>query len=53
VTRDRGRFMQSALAPYVLATVHPSALLRAPPERRDEELARFVADLRKVAEVLD
>jgi DNA polymerase len=52
VTRDRGRFMQSALAPYVLATVHPSALLRAPPERREEEIALFVADLRKVAEVL-
>lgn len=53
VTRDRGRFVQSALAPYVTATVHPSALLRAPPERQADEIARFTEDLRKVAEVLN
>jgi DNA polymerase len=53
VTRERGRFLQSALAPYVLATVHPSALLRAPDEAREGEIARFVGDLRKVAEVVE
>lgn len=53
VTRDRGRFLQSALAPYVTATVHPSALLRAPPERQADEIARFTEDLRRVAEVLN
>ena len=34
VTRERGRLVPFALAPYALATVHPSALLRAPDERR-------------------
>ncbi|MCK6450113.1 MAG: UdgX family uracil-DNA binding protein [Alphaproteobacteria bacterium] len=52
VTRIRGRFMPSALAPYVMATVHPSALLRAPDDARAAEIARFVADMRKVAGVL-
>ena len=52
VTRERGRFLPSNLAPYVLATVHPSALLRGDPAQREEEIARFVADLAKVAAVL-
>lgn len=53
VTEQRGTFIQSAYAPYVTATVHPSALLRIPEaEDRHRELARFVADLRKIAEVL-
>ena len=53
VTRDRGRLVPSALAPYALATVHPSALLRAPDEEtRDREILRFVDDLRKVAAIL-
>ena len=52
VTRERGHFVQSALAPYVLATVHPSALLRAEDEQREAEIARFIEDLRKAASVL-
>jgi uracil-DNA glycosylase len=53
VTRDRGRFVQSALAPYALATVHPSALLRAPDEEtRHREIRRFIEDLRQVAAIL-
>ena len=53
VTKQRGEFVKSNLAPYVLATVHPSALLRAPDEEtRREEYARFVADLKHVAKVL-
>ena len=53
VTRDRGRFVQSALAPHALATVHPSALLRAPDEAtRHREIRRFVEDLRQVAAIL-
>ena len=52
VTRDRGRLVRSELAPYALATVHPSALLRAPDEQtRDREIRRFVADLRTVAAI--
>jgi uracil-DNA glycosylase family protein len=52
VTRDRGRLVPSALAPYAPATVHPSALLRAPDEQtRDREIRKFVEDLRKVAAI--
>jgi uracil-DNA glycosylase len=52
VTRQRGAFVQSPLAAYVLATVHPSALLRGDPETRDAEIARFIADLKKAASAL-
>jgi DNA polymerase len=53
VTRDRGRLVPSALAPHALATVHPSALLRAPDEEtRDREIRKFLADLRKVAAIV-
>jgi uracil-DNA glycosylase len=53
VTRDRGRLVPSALAPYALATVHPSSLLRAPDEQtRERETRRFVEDLRKIAAIL-
>jgi uracil-DNA glycosylase len=54
VTKQRGEFLQSPLAPYVLATVHPSSLLRAPDEEtRERETERFIEDLRKAAKVLD
>jgi len=53
VTQHRGEFIDSPLAPHVLATVHPSAILRAPDEEtRHTETQRFVADLKKIAEVL-
>ncbi len=47
VTRERGKILSSKLAPRVLATVHPSSLLRQPNEEtRRREYERFVADLR-------
>jgi DNA polymerase len=53
VSRQRGDWVPSPLAPYVMATVHPSAILRAPDdEARRLERARFVDDLAKVAAVL-
>ena len=53
VTRDRGRLVPFALAPCALATVHPSALLRAPDEEtRRQEIERFIEDLRRVAAIL-
>jgi len=52
VTRSRGRFISSRLAPHVLATVHPSALLRAPDDDRDDEIAHFIDDLRTAAKAL-
>jgi DNA polymerase len=49
VTEHRGEFLDVPLAPITVATVHPSALLRAPDqETRRRETARFVAELRKV-----
>ncbi len=50
VSRERGRWMASPLAPRVLATVHPSSILRAPDAAtRRRETARFVSELKKVA----
>ena len=47
VTRERGKVLSSKLAPRVLATVHPSSLLRQPDEAsREREYKRFVSDLR-------
>ena len=53
VTKERGRWLESELAEYVTATIHPSSILR----QRDDELRRremdgFVEDLRLVAAVL-
>jgi DNA polymerase len=54
VTRERGRFLDWAYEPLVTATVHPSAILRAPDKAaRDAELVRFTDDLRVVAKALD
>src|SRR5262249_37111037 len=53
VTRQRGEFVKSPLAPFVLATVHPSSILRIPDEAaRVLALQRFTADLKKVADQL-
>jgi uracil-DNA glycosylase family protein len=53
VTAHRGEFVPSPLAPIVMATVHPSSLLRAPDdETRRLETKRFVADLKKIAKAL-
>ncbi|HZR24776.1 MAG TPA: UdgX family uracil-DNA binding protein [Vicinamibacterales bacterium] len=53
VTAQRGTFVSSPLAPLVLATVHPSSILRAPDEEtRHAEMTRFTDDLRKVAKAL-
>jgi len=49
VTRERGRFLASSYAPFVLATLHPSALLRiVEPDERRAAFEHFVADLRLV-----
>jgi uracil-DNA glycosylase family protein len=53
VTRDRGRPLESELAPVAFATVHPSSILRAPDrEARVREEALFVEDLRVAAAAL-
>jgi DNA polymerase len=53
VTAHRGAFVPSPLAPYVLATVHPSSILRAPDdEARHREMKQFTNDLRTAARAL-
>jgi uracil-DNA glycosylase family protein len=53
VTRQRGEWIESDLADYVTATIHPSAILRQRDEEsRHEEMAAFVRDLELVASVL-
>ncbi|HEX2116951.1 MAG TPA: UdgX family uracil-DNA binding protein [Alphaproteobacteria bacterium] len=53
VTKQRGTLIKSNLAPNVLATVHPSSLLRLPPQADPEaEFRRFVADLKVAAKAL-
>jgi uracil-DNA glycosylase len=52
VTRERGRLLESDLAPLVTATIHPSAILRVDPEERDDAMAALIADLRGAARAL-
>jgi uracil-DNA glycosylase family protein len=50
VTKQRGQWLESNIAPPVMATVHPSSILRArDDDSRHEEMRKFVADLKKVA----
>jgi len=54
VSTQRGAWIPSPLAPFVMATVHPSSLLRAPDEEtRRLETRRFVADLKLVHKALE
>jgi uracil-DNA glycosylase len=50
VTKRRGEPVESELAPVVIATVHPSSILRA--DDRDAEMAAFVSDLKTIASQL-
>jgi DNA polymerase len=52
VTQNRGKPLPSELAEAVVATVHPSSVLRAPDDARDEARQQFVADLKTVARYL-
>jgi len=53
VTQQRGKPIPSPLAPHVMATVHPSSILRAPDDAaREREMKLFVSDLRAVARVI-
>jgi uracil-DNA glycosylase len=53
VTQHRGEFIESPLAPRVMATVHPSSILRAPDEEtRHAEKRRFVEDLKRAAKAI-
>ena len=53
LTRHRGEFQQTPHAPALLATVHPSAILRMPdPAARDNARRQFADDLGLVAQRL-
>ncbi|WP_217913874.1 UdgX family uracil-DNA binding protein [Miltoncostaea marina] len=49
LTRHRGELFQLDGGPRITATLHPSAILRGPPERRAELLAGVADDLRAAA----
>jgi DNA polymerase len=54
ITRSRGEFVPSTLAPHVTATIHPSAILRTRTDaERRAEMERFIEDLRVIRSVLD
>lgn len=53
VTQQRGEILPFSLAPYAMATVHPSSILRAPDdESRQRERLHFVRDLKVLARFL-
>jgi DNA polymerase len=53
ITKERGKPLPSDLAPLVLATLHPSAILRAPDsEAREVALESLVQDFKRVAKAL-
>jgi uracil-DNA glycosylase len=52
VSRQRGEFIESPLAERVMATVHPSSILRTLDEARAASMDHFVKDLEKVAREL-
>jgi uracil-DNA glycosylase family protein len=52
VMKDHGEFLDSKLGPTAMPTLHPSAILRADPEDRDDAMALLVGDLRGVRERL-
>jgi DNA polymerase len=55
VTQSRGKPLEdTGVAPYVVATVHPASILRAPdPKSREADREAFVADLRTVKRLID
>jgi uracil-DNA glycosylase family protein len=53
LTKERGKFVTHPRGPHVTATIHPSAVLRAPDaEQRHEEYRKFVDDLKGVRNAL-
>ena len=53
LTQERGKFVEHPWGPHVTATIHPSAVLRAPDaEQRHEEYRNFVDDLKGVRNAL-
>lgn len=49
ITTDRAKFFPHRWAKELVATIHPSAILRTPPERYEEEYGLLVRDLGIIA----
>jgi uracil-DNA glycosylase family protein len=52
VMKDHGEFLESKLGRTAMPTLHPSAILRADPEDRDDAMDLLVGDLRRVRDQL-
>jgi DNA polymerase len=53
VTRQHGKLVDSELAPFAIATMHPSSILRArDAESRQQQMSTFIDDLRHVARLV-
>jgi len=52
VMKDHGEFLESKLGRTAMPTLHPSAILRAAPDDRDEAMALLVGDLRRARDRL-
>ena len=52
VMKDHGEFLESKLGRTAMPTLHPSAILRADPEDRDDAMALLVGDLRNARDHL-
>jgi uracil-DNA glycosylase len=52
LTQHRGELLRSPHGQWVMATIHPSAILRTPDEKRQAEKALFLADLIKLKQHL-
>jgi DNA polymerase len=53
VMKDHGELLESKLGRAAMPTLHPSAILRADPEDRDDAMALLVGDLRRARDRLD
>ena len=53
VMKDHGQFLESRLGRAAMPTLHPSAILRAEDEDRDDAMAMLVGDLGRVRKRLD
>jgi uracil-DNA glycosylase len=52
LTQHRGEVLRSELAGKIMATLHPSAILRVPDVDREEAMRGFIADLKAAAKEL-
>jgi DNA polymerase len=53
VSQRHGEMLSSSLAPQIMATIHPSAILRSPDdESRHAAMRQFTSDLAKVAKII-